>query len=136
MHRLYRSAIPGPPQEFLYAHLVRHFPQLSAVAVAPEGLVGYALGRVQPGFLEPRPAAFLYSIAVAPSHRGRGAGRALFEFFCDGARLLGLREVDLEVERDNAPARSLYAAFGLTETEMPRTGKDRTVHMVGRLGSG
>lgn len=133
MHALYRSSLQGVPQERTFAHLVRFFPQLCCVAVQDSRPVGYAVGRVHRGFLTKGAAAFLFSIAVDASVRGEGIGRALVQRFVDSARSLGLVELDLEVERDNVAARTLYESFSLGTLESPPTGKGSTSYMAAKL---
>jgi ribosomal protein S18 acetylase RimI-like enzyme len=54
----------------------------------------------------------LYSLAVAPSHRGCGYGRLLLQWCLDALRRAGAYSVVLEVAPDNAPALRLYASAG------------------------
>jgi GNAT superfamily N-acetyltransferase len=56
--------------------------------------------------------AFLDELYVAPSHRGRGLGRAGLSAVEAGARALGVRTLHLEVERDHAQAHALYRRAG------------------------
>ncbi|MFX4294741.1 GNAT family N-acetyltransferase [Streptomyces bohaiensis] len=56
--------------------------------------------------------SYVYSVAVAPEHRGRGLGRALMleaERVCAAA---GLSLLGLHVFADNTPARRLYDSLG------------------------
>ena len=55
---------------------------------------------------------YLDSIAVEPSFRGLGVGRALIEGFCQRAFAEGHERVGLIVDCDNPSAESLYAALG------------------------
>jgi [ribosomal protein S18]-alanine N-acetyltransferase len=52
------------------------------------------------------------NIAVDPSLRRRGIGRALLQGVIDDARVRGLRVVALEVRPSNTEARTLYESFG------------------------
>jgi len=133
IHAVYRASLRGEPQERNFARLARRFPHLCCVAVAEGRCVGYALGRVDKGLLTGQHAAFLFSIGVLTSEQGRGLGRVLVEFFREGARSLGLRELNLEVETENEAARSLYASLGLTILQAPRTGNPATAYMAARL---
>ena len=58
--------------------------------------------------------AFIAYMAVEPSARGRGVGRALLLAAEDIARENGLPYLTLMVTEDNAAARTLYAASGFT----------------------
>ena len=57
----------------------------------------------------------LSCIEVAPEARGRGLGRAVTRALIAEAVRLGARHVALQVEEDNAVARSLYASEGFVE---------------------
>jgi ribosomal protein S18 acetylase RimI-like enzyme len=70
-----------------------------------------AVGRVAPA----RGWTVLSCIEVAPEARGRGLGRAVTRALIAEAVLLGARHVALQVEEDNAVARSLYASEGFVE---------------------
>jgi len=60
------------------------------------------------------------NVAVAPAHRGRGAGTALIrEVLSEGARM-GARRATLEVRRSNEAARRLYERLGFTVTGIRR----------------
>ena len=133
MHAVYRNSLRGEPQERNFLRLVRRFPQLCCVASRGPAIVGYAIGRIHRGFLTRRDAAFLFSVAVVGAARGEGVGRALVQYFVDCGQSLGLAELDLEVERDNAAAGALYESFGLSTIESPPTGKPRTRFMAGKL---
>ena len=57
----------------------------------------------------------ILNLAVAPSVRRTGLGRALVEDILDALGGRGVRQVYLEVRESNAPARALYAAHGFRE---------------------
>ncbi len=57
----------------------------------------------------------LYDVAVTPAARGQGLGRRLCEHLLAQAREAGARIGYLQVEADNAPARSLYARLGFSD---------------------
>jgi len=52
------------------------------------------------------------NLAVAPDHRGAGAGTALLEHVLAEGRRLGAKRASLEVRRSNDPARRLYERLG------------------------
>src|SRR3979490_1209456 len=75
-------------------------------------------GRKTIGFAVSRMAADeaeILSIAVEPSHRGRGLSRNLLLTHLGHLAGRGVRTVFLEVEENNRPARRLYgrAGFGV-----------------------
>jgi len=78
------------------------------VATIDEKLVGYAgLSKV--------PASDqgdIQTIAVSPSVRGKGLGRALMDALLNEARRLHAQEIFLEVRADNPAAQKLYFALG------------------------
>ena len=58
---------------------------------------------------------WLEDVFVADSARGRGLGRALVEAVVARARERGCKRVQLDVDADNAPARTLYEAVGFRD---------------------
>nr|WP_208020648.1 ribosomal protein S18-alanine N-acetyltransferase [Labedella phragmitis] len=73
-----------------------------------EGVVGYG-GVLAPSGSED---ADIQTIAVAPSFRRAGLGRAIMAELIGAARLAGAERVFLEVREDNPAARALYADLG------------------------
>jgi len=61
------------------------------------------------------PAAFVYSIEIAPEFRGRGFGRETMRLFEEDARSSGLDQFNLTVLGGNDVARSLYRSLGYSE---------------------
>ncbi|SIO14112.1 ribosomal protein S18-alanine N-acetyltransferase [Vannielia litorea] len=70
---------------------------------------GFALGQCAGAEVE------LLTLAVAPSARRAGLGRALMDRFHAEARARGASTALLEVAATNAPALALYAATGYSE---------------------
>ena len=54
------------------------------------------------------------NVAVAPAHRGAGAGTALLEAVLRAGARLGARRATLEVRRSNDAARRLYERLGFS----------------------
>ena len=80
--------------------------------VADEGeerIAGYVVA------LEAADEGEILNLAVAPTGRRRGLGRALVEHMVQALRERGVRQVYLEVRESNASARALYASRGFTE---------------------
>jgi ribosomal-protein-alanine N-acetyltransferase len=69
-------------------------------------VIGFAVSRIAADEAE------ILSIAVAPSHRGRGLSRDLFLTHLGHLAGRGVRTVFLEVEENNQPARKLYQRAG------------------------
>jgi ribosomal protein S18 acetylase RimI-like enzyme len=61
------------------------------------------------------PLLNIHDLAVLPQYRGRGIGRALLAAAEDHARAKGCCKLTLEVQDDNARARSLYRRFGFND---------------------
>ena len=73
---------------------------------------------VEGGFILMRAAAGeseVMTLAVAPSHRRRGAGRALLEAAMAQAEARAVDAVFLEVAADNDPAIALYRSAGFEQ---------------------
>ena len=62
-------------------------------------------------------SARIYSLAVAPMHRGRGLGAMLLAAAEMAAQQRGCERIALEVRPDNAAALQLYTGRGYTVTE-------------------
>lgn len=52
------------------------------------------------------------NVAVAPARRGKGAAKAMMEYFLSICREKNIERVLLEVRESNTPAIGLYASFG------------------------
>jgi ribosomal protein S18 acetylase RimI-like enzyme len=61
--------------------------------------------------------AFVDELYLAPSHRGSGIGRTAIALAEDACRAAGVRALHLEVERENARGRALYARAGFADTD-------------------
>ena len=59
----------------------------------------------------------VHDIAVRPSHRGKGIGRALLAEVQRRALELGCVRLSLEVHRDNAGAIAAYRSFGFADSD-------------------
>lgn len=98
-------------QPALVAEFLRDPRHHLVVAVDAGQVVGFASGvhYVHPD----KPAEmFINEVSVAPSHHGRGIGKAVMQAFLDHARRLGCREAWTLTERTNTPAMRLYASSG------------------------
>ena len=73
-------------------------------------IIGFAVSRLAADEAE------ILSIAVAPSHRGRGLSRNLLLTHLGHLAGRGVRTVFLEVEENNQPARRLYDRTGFAVT--------------------
>lgn len=74
-----------------------------------ERILGYVVA------LEAADEGEILNLAVAPTGRRHGLGRALVERVVAELQSRDIRQVYLEVRESNAPARALYAAAGFKE---------------------
>lgn len=95
-------------REAIARYLARN-PGLSFVAREDGRLVGAVLGGTDGR------RGYLQHLAVAPSHRGRGLGRALAERSVESLRALGIAKCHLMVREENAQARAFWAHLGWSE---------------------
>jgi N-acetylglutamate synthase len=58
---------------------------------------------------------YLQHLAVEPSHRGQGVGRALAERVVEALSALGIAKCHLMVRQENAQARAFWDHLGWTE---------------------
>jgi ribosomal-protein-alanine N-acetyltransferase len=72
-------------------------------------IAGFVLSRTAAGEAE------ILSLAIAPTHRGRGLSRPLMEFHLRSLAGLGVRTVFLEVDEHNEPACRLYRGAGFRQ---------------------
>lgn len=93
----------------------RHLSSPSAAVLLAEGDDGL-LGSTIVFFRRGSTRARLYSLATAAAARGRGIGKTLLAAAEDLARERGMRELSLEVRRDNGAAVRLYEAHGYRRT--------------------
>jgi ribosomal-protein-alanine N-acetyltransferase len=84
-----------------------HF--LVAEAGGSGGISGYVVA------LEAADEGEILNLAVAPTGRRNGVGRALVQQILEVLTARGVRQIYLEVRESNAPARALYAAHGFKE---------------------
>ena len=82
------------------------------VADAGDGLLGFHWTKQHSEVL-----GEVYVVAVDPAAQGRGLGRALTAAGLAHLAALGVREIILYVESDNAPAIATYSKLGFAHTE-------------------
>jgi GNAT superfamily N-acetyltransferase len=86
-----------------------------AVALDAGCVVGFASGvhHIHPDKL--LPDLFVNEVGVAPSHRGRGLGKAVVTALLQHGRELGCGEAWVLTDRDNQAAMRLYATCGAVD---------------------
>jgi N-acetylglutamate synthase len=98
----------GDSREDIRAYLLRN-PGLSRVAEEDRKIVGAVLcghdGR----------RAWIYHLAVAPTHRGRGIGHRLLQECVTNLRSTGVKRAIILVAGDNASGRSFWLRNGWEE---------------------
>lgn len=110
----------GPEAYGLTTFLAHIFRDRKGLFVAEDSdgrIVGYVLARVGLRWLGARRGG-ITSIAVDPTHRRRGFGRALMAAAVEYLRRSGVGEADLEVNVANRAAHSLYQAFGFVQSRL------------------
>jgi ribosomal protein S18 acetylase RimI-like enzyme len=117
------AADPMGGGEPLPSDVLRRLPTM--LRETPTALVLLAFGDDQPvgvavcffalSTFRARPLLNIHDLAVLPSHRGMGIGRALLEAAEGHARRKGCCRLTLEVRDDNARARTLYRSFGFDD---------------------
>jgi ribosomal protein S18 acetylase RimI-like enzyme len=106
--RLYRDIVARAPRPAAFA-LTRAAGAADEGAPGSGGALGCGLGIVQGTWLH------VAAMATRPAARRRGVARALLEALFDFGRRHGARGAWLQVERENAAARTLYTGAGLHE---------------------
>jgi len=82
------------------------------IAEIADEAVGFALWFYTFSTFTGRPGLYLEDIYVAPAHRGRGIGRAVFRHLARLAEAEGCARLEWAVLDWNTPARRFYAALG------------------------
>ena len=95
--------------------LREHPTTLVLLAVAGGEPVGVAVCFFGVSTFRARPLLNVHDLAVLPKFRGRGVGSALLGAVEDHARRRGCCKLTLEVQDDNARARTLYQRFGFED---------------------
>lgn len=102
-------------RERLLPALRSHGQALAMLAFDGGAPVGLAIGFFGLSTFQARPLLNIHDLAVVPSHRGRGVGRALLAAVEAKALQRRCCKLTLEVQDDNSRARALYERFGFTD---------------------
>lgn len=82
-----------------------------AVATENNVVVGFASGVHYLHPDKPHPELWVNEVGVAPTHQGRGVGKALMQALLRAARAVGCVEAWVLTDRDNIPAMRLYESI-------------------------
>jgi ribosomal protein S18 acetylase RimI-like enzyme len=92
------------------------------LALDRDDIVGYALVCIEDGPDDTFPVgdryAELYSLSVAPEHRGRGIGTRLLDFVDDELTRRSIEDLKVAVMVGNTDAERLYERRGLRRAEL------------------
>jgi ribosomal protein S18 acetylase RimI-like enzyme len=120
-HYVQRIGRPPGPMIEDYADVIRN--RRVTVAESRETIVGVVVLTVtDEGFL-------IDNVAVHPSHRGTGLGRALLEFAEDEARRAGFDSIYLYTHEKMTENLSLYSRIGYVEYDRRLHGEDSLVYL-------
>jgi ribosomal protein S18 acetylase RimI-like enzyme len=124
------NPLPEAVQQRLVAGLRRT--PTSRVWLAFDGpeAAGVCVGFLGYSTFQGLPLLNIHDLAVLPSQRGRGTGRALLATAEAFARTAGCCKLTLEVQEDNAPARRLYDRFGFQDVRYGDSGPTRFLGKV------
>ncbi len=111
IYRIEQRCFPSPwPYQAFLSHLDATAFLLATVDGA---LAGYVVADVFAGFTARK--GHIKDLAVGPDYRRRGVASRLLASSLARLRAGGAARVNLEVRRDNDPARNLYEDFGFSE---------------------
>jgi ribosomal protein S18 acetylase RimI-like enzyme len=107
--------LPAEVRERVVPALRDHPTALVLLAFAGQEPVGIAVCFFGLSTFKAKPLLNVHDLAVVPSHRGMGVGRALLRVAEEHARREGCCKLTLEVQDDNDRARALYRSFGFED---------------------
>lgn len=111
VYRLEQRCFPSP---WPYQAFLSHLDAAAFLLATLDGtLAGYVVADVFAGFSARK--GHIKDLAVGPDYRRRGIASRLLSSSLTRLRAGGAGLVNLEVRRDNRPARSLYEDFGFSE---------------------
>jgi len=109
------SPLSATVRHDLLPGLRRHPTTLVLLAFDGAQPVGIAVCFFGFSTFQARPLLNVHDLAVVPTRRGAGIGRALLDAAEAHARRRGCCKLTLEVQDDNPRARATYARFGFTD---------------------
>jgi ribosomal protein S18 acetylase RimI-like enzyme len=111
------APLPAEEQDRLTRGLRDHPRSVVLLARAGEVYAGLLVAFENFSTFTARPMLNIHDVIVLPSYRGKGIGRQLMTAILAEARERSCSRVTLEVRKDNAAARHLYASLGFKEPE-------------------
>jgi aminoglycoside 6'-N-acetyltransferase I len=111
LQRVAPDVFDHPLNPALVAEFLRDDRHHLAAAIDEGMVVGFASGvhYVHP---DKPPEMWINEVGVAPTHQGRGLGKATVRALLDHAKRLGCREAWVLTDRSNSAAMGLYASAG------------------------
>ena len=119
------QALPQTVRERLVAGLRRTPTARIWLAFDGADAIGVCVGFIGYSTFQALPLLNIHDLAVLPSRRGRGTGRALLAAAESLAMQEGCCKLTLEVQDDNATARGLYDSFGFSDVRFGDSGPTR-----------
>ncbi len=118
-----------PMLDLLPRLFLDHFHTSSLAADVDAGAVEAGLRGFLIGFASPSlpGEAYIHFVGIAPSERGCGLGRLLYETFFDAARTAGCHTVSAVTSPVNTPSIAFHRAMGFS-AKGPVTGYDGPGH--------
>ena len=142
--RINRECLPENYTALFFINLYKRFPQTFIVAEADGEIVGYIMCRIETGIpsfklLGITKKGHVISIAVLPSHQGKGIGYALIREAMQAMVNYNAKECYLEVRESNLSALHLYKKLGFETARTLRNyyadGEDAFVLAINLLRS-
>lgn len=91
------------------------------VALEDNGVVGFVSAVIYLHPDKPAPELWINEVGVAPTHQGKGTGKALLQAMLQIARESGCAEAWVLTERNNTAAMALYKSTGGVESSPDTT---------------
>ena len=142
--RINRECLPENYTALFFINLYKRFPGTFIVAEADGEIVGYIMCRIETGIpsfklLGITKKGHVISIAVLPSHQGKGIGYALIREATQAMVNYNAKECYLEVRESNLSAIYLYKKLGFETARTLRNyyadGEDAFVLAINLLRS-
>lgn len=108
---------------YMYLLGASHFAGTSVVARDPAAgpeIAGFVFGYLRPDAPD---TVFVWQVAVADSHRGRGVGRGMLAALADRLVPSGCRYLECSITPDNLASHALFSSFARARSASLATGQ-------------